>query len=181
MDIGKWGYKLTRKRRYDTIKSNKDIEMYITKANMIARKLMRKHGIEDWEIRWTNAKKTYGYCDYGRRTLGFSKVLTDLNSEEEFTDVVLHEIAHALAPIEANHGKEWKRIAKRIGANPTRCYSNEVVRPPSLYITKCNHCGSVGSKNRRPRGTKTMACGNCCRKYNGGKYSDKYLLTYTKR
>ena len=34
------------------------------------------------------------------------------------TDTILHEIAHAIAGVEAGHGPAWKAVAQRLGATP---------------------------------------------------------------
>ena len=52
---------------------------------------------------------------------------------ELVTEVILHEIAHALAGPEAGHGPEWKAIAIRLGARPrSRTPESEEMRTRRL-------------------------------------------------
>jgi predicted SprT family Zn-dependent metalloprotease len=75
------------------------------------------------------------------------------------------------------HGSNWKSIAKQIGCDGNRCYDGETVNlPKAKYILTCDNCGYESPKHRKV--TKQYACGKCCNKYNGGKFSKDYLLRF---
>jgi hypothetical protein len=57
------------------------------------------------------------------KTITVSRFLV---SDDHVRGVILHEIAHALAPPKCGHGEEWKIIAQRIGASPERCAETDV-------------------------------------------------------
>jgi predicted SprT family Zn-dependent metalloprotease len=113
-------------------------------ARIQARTLMQQHGLADWMFRFDHARRRFGSCRYGRKIITLSKHLTFLNAEEQVRDTILHEIAHALTPGNG-HGRKWKATCIRIGAQPTRCYSDHEVqspsRPAARYQIGCQTCG----------------------------------------
>lgn len=130
---------------------------------------------EGWTFRWDRARRRFGSCDYGRKQITLSVHLAKINTIAQCIDTVLHEVAHAIAGQKAGHGPEWKAACVRVGATPERCYTaEEVKQPPSKYVRYCPNCGHATPIYRRSR--KKYACGKCCKKHNGGRFSSKYLL-----
>jgi len=81
---------------------------------------------KNWKFVWdTRAVRRYGQCRYGSKEIGITKKLADINTTEETKDVVLHEIAHALAGREHGHDYVWKSWCRKVGARPQRCYKAE--------------------------------------------------------
>jgi len=149
------------------------------KALNLALNLMNEHGlfINRWQFQWCEGKRLFGYCNNTKKIISLSLPLTELNSEEQVKDTILHEIAHALAPVGEGHGRIWKSICVKIGANPTRCYSSkDVTKPKANYVRVCTTCNVEHQAYRKSR--RKVACGACCKKYNEGKYSDKFILKY---
>ena len=87
----------------------------------LARKLMDRHGLKDWELGFSAAKTRLGSCDSGRKIIRLSLKHAAGSPEGEVKDTILHEIAHALAGPAARHGPEWKAVASRLGATPKSC------------------------------------------------------------
>lgn len=141
-------------------------------AARLARQLMDEHGLTDWRFRLSHARHYFGLAYSHRKLITLSASAVELNSEAVVRNTILHEIAHALAPVDAHHGTEWKRIAVSIGCTPERCVHDSAVKPPSRYISFCRNCGKV-SEHNCDRGS---ACGKCCNALNRGKYSPKYRL-----
>jgi predicted SprT family Zn-dependent metalloprotease len=86
---------------------------------------MEKWGLieENWTFVWDNrAISRYGQCRYGKKEIGITKKLALINTIEESKDVVLHEIAHALTGRGHGHDHVWKRMCRKVGAKPERCY-----------------------------------------------------------
>ena len=172
--------------------------MEIEKAEKLAHELMEEHighGCYPWKFKWDNAKRRFGRCKSpfiregmeshwrlngdGRFWISLSKPLTELNSEAEVRDTILHEIAHALDVEErgtSNHDKNWKRIAISIGCNGDRCYGDEVTMPPKKWTVTCpsDDCDYTYGAIRRP--SNVPACSRCCKKHNNGKYSREFIL-----
>lgn len=155
--------------------------MDLRKAYIILSTEMIKHGLayehgtmkKKWTFGFDNAKKRFGVCKKNRKQITISKYLTFLNSEEEFRDTVLHEIAHALAierGVHDGHGPQWRSIAREIGCVPRRCHNAEVV--PGRFVYNCGGCGKEARFHRRPK--RTRACRDCCNKHNGGRYDTRF-------
>ena len=135
--------------------------MNTTAAYYLAIELMEKHGLTEtgWTFKWSRGKKQFGACatKFNRRTKTFvykeirlSAPLTELNSEEQVTDTILHEIAHAIAGTAAGHGPEWRRVARAIGAKAERCYSSKDVNMPAHKLeVVCGCCLTVVQKRDR--------------------------------
>ena len=136
-----------------------------------------------WYFEFDNAVTRFGCCHYGGKKgycISLSRKLVEINNESQVLDTILHEIAHAMDYEErgdTDHGTNWKRIAIEIGCNGERCYDlSEVKQPKMKYTTECGNCGNTNGKMRKPK--RRPACGSCCKKYNNGKYTDKYKLAY---
>lgn len=146
--------------------------MELAKAGNMARELMAAHGLTDWRFTVDFAKRRFGLCNHGNKTISLSIPLMQLNSEEKVRDTVLHEIAHALAGPRAGHRRQWKAVAAQIGATPTRCYGSDVITPPRKWKGTCPKCGREIKRHRRT----AIACGRCC----GGKYNADYKFVWTR-
>lgn len=156
--------------------------MNLTDAYNLAESLMRQHGLREevpgkfWHFEFSSGKKVLGYCKYSRRTLYLSAPFAKLNGEELVRDVILHEIAHALAPRGAHHGPQWQLVAIRIGARPEACQTGpDMVRVPGKWQARCPGCGTLFHRYRlTKRGT---ACRACCRAHGGG-FQERFRLTF---
>ena len=81
---------------------------------------------QGWSFVWdTKAVRRYGQCRYRSKEIGITKKLANINTVEETKDVVLHEIAHALTGPGHGHDYVWKRMCRKVGAKPERCYTPE--------------------------------------------------------
>lgn len=140
--------------------------MNFNEATYIARKLMDEYLLQDWIIAESHAKRRFGCCWYKSKKITISRPLTELNNENHVRDVILHEIAHALAGPDAKHGPKWRAIAARIGATPSPYYSKEVIKPEKCWHGFCPTCKKVvARRDRKP--TLNHSCNECSgRKYN---------------
>jgi len=53
-----------------------------------------------------------------------NRKILEQGNKEKFIDTILHELAHVEDYVRrgtSDHSYEWKRLAQKIGANPTRC------------------------------------------------------------
>jgi len=139
---------------------------------------MIEHGLIDkgWRFQFDTAISRFGYCSRYSRTISLSGPLTELNSEAEVKDTIIHEIAHALTP---SHGHDdvWKRKCVELGCKPIRCYSSKTVVSPEVtkYRYECPSCGRQMTKTYIMR-TSPRACGACCRKHNNAKFSNDFVF-----
>lgn len=142
------------------------------------RKALDFYELKNWKSEFDNAKKRAGCCSYMTRTISLSKHFVQLNSFEEIEGTIKHEIAHALGHIHfgaSGHCKRWKRVAIAIGDDGQRCYdSKKVSMPKGKYVFACMNCSKEVTYHKKT--TTIKACGDCCRKYNNGKYTSRFQL-----
>lgn len=123
--------------------------MEVEKAILLCKSLMAKHGLEGWQIRIKNWRGTAGAANSDEKTICLSRPYLELNTVENVTDTILHEIAHALVGTDRGHDKFWKEACRKVGAVPSRCKTN-CNRPVGKYRARCPKCQIVVYKHRRP-------------------------------
>jgi predicted SprT family Zn-dependent metalloprotease len=132
-------------------------------AASTARQLMRHFGLgPEWKFDWDNAKRRYGCCKYSTKRISMSTFLTPHRTREQCLNTILHEIAHALVGPGHGHGREWQRMAVRVGAPPVRCGEDQGTTPKPPWMSWCLHCNTkCGESFRRTNltGRYHLACG----------------------
>ena len=148
--------------------------MNVNSAKRLALTLMQEHGLlnEGWSFRFSRGRNQFGRCwakrnrfngELIQKGIALSKKLSELNSEEEVRDTILHEIAHAKAGIQEGHGTKWKEVAASIGARPVRCFSTENVVISHKWVGTCADCGRMWKRHRltltqKIRGSRHTLC-----------------------
>ena len=155
---------------YICLRPIKPTTMHLHEAKQLAIELMDKHGLLDtgWHFVFDNAKNRFGVCKHRSKIVGLSQNLVALNSLEQVTDTILHEIAHALVGRGHGHDHVWRAKAIEIGCDGKRCYSSETVeRPKGNYTAICPNplCKEEYIRHKRPNGKK-QSCGKCTRRFN---------------
>lgn len=145
-----------------------------SKAQALARELLREHGLTAWTFRFDRSVRRFGQCNGRRQRITLSRKLVELNSPERVRNTLLHEIAHALVGARAGHGPAWVKQARAIGNDGQRCYSaaTTVTVPPPLTGT-CPGCGKVTLGFKR----RSVACKACCVRAGGG-YRSEFALVW---
>lgn len=137
--------------------------MELSDAEELALALMREHGLlPRWKFAFDRAVRRFGSCNERKRLITLSARLTELNSQYQVRDTILHEIAHALVGVRAGHGRKWRKMASIIGCNARSCYGDEVRQPAGRFVGRCPTCGYEIYRARRRR----VSCGKCDRKFN---------------
>lgn len=104
-----------------------------------AKALMLATGVGRLGFRFTRGTRTIAVCQgikfvqtntFIPHTIGLSKRWAQVLPMEEIREILIHEIAHALTPGQAQvHGVEFKRKVRELGGTATnRCFQ------PSVYI-----------------------------------------------
>lgn len=126
--------------------------MQTSRAIALAKELLNEHGYGHVPIRITNAKRQCGSVHWKRdktvKYMSLSSNHISLNDEREVRETILHEIAHMIAGSKAGHGRIWKLVALRIGANPSAT-SKEAVTPPGRYKCICQECNKMIATRHR--------------------------------
>jgi len=133
-----------------------------------------------WKFEFNSRKRAAGVCSRERKTIYLSKYLLEQNLHKslEFENTIRHELAHAI-DIEmrgkSDHSRVWKAIAKAVLCTAERCYTgSEIGDKKSKYTLVCDTCETEQPSHKRKK--RISACGDCCRNYNGGRYTEKYAL-----
>jgi len=115
--------------------------------------------LPEWKLRLDNAKQRAGLCNYQEQYLSFSHhLLANLEiSFESKANIILHEIAHAIAGPYTQHGPVWKKIAKNIGCD-AKTYHDLVLKTAN-YVYTCP-CGTLSLRRFR-KSTKVYRCRSC--------------------
>lgn len=135
--------------------------------------LIIEHNLIGWNFKFNFKKRQLGSCNHYYKFIALSKHWINKLSDEEITDVILHEFAHALVDEYHGHDYVWKSKATELGCNPEKCYKG-AVRLERNYKAVCLNCGLEYTSFRNKRTNSS------CSKCSGGKYNEKYKLTYVK-
>lgn len=130
---------------------------------------------DEWTLKWDNAVQRLGACDYRNKVIRLSRPMTQAGTSEQVMDTIRHEVAHALAGFQAGHGREWKIIAMRLGANPQASTTDapNLREEAAPWVGTCPNGHEVKHRYwRKPRSTRS--CGECC----PGKFNPDLILTY---
>ena len=149
--------------------------MLIADALALAKRLIDQHKLKGWKACIdTRPTRRLGECRFDTRAIGLSQRMVEYNSAAFVSDVVLHEIAHALAGYEAAHGKKWQAIMLKLGAMPTRTRCNLSVRHPDLkFRAVCLICWTVHYRHKSPAKPLYCQCTRGC--------SERPKLTFEKQ
>jgi len=134
--------------------------MQLHAIRTLARELMNDHGLHDWDFAFDRAVRRAGACHSTARKITLSSALMVNWAEPEVRNVILHEVAHALAGHRAGHGPEWRRIARQIGCTGDRCWtpSEDAPRLAAPWVGRCPTCSGEWHRHRRPRGAHCPKC-----------------------
>ncbi len=145
--------------------------MQLADAARLGRALLDHHGLHDWELVFDRAKRRAGVCRESTRQVGLSAPLTELHSESEVRDTLLHEIAHALVGTRHGHDRVWKATARRIGCSGERCTAPDAPSIDGAWVGVCS-AGHRVTRHRRPE--RPAACKLCA-----PSFEVEHLFTWT--
>ncbi|MEJ6488430.1 SprT-like domain-containing protein [Leucobacter sp. USCH14] len=128
---------------------------------------------EPWTFAFDNAKRRAGLCNYTDRRITVSRYLAEKFEDDEIHQVLLHEVAHALAGPDAAHGARWKAIAQQIGYVGGVTHRGEIAHERAPWVGTCS-AGHEHFRFRRP--TRVHSCGACARGF-----SARHVITWRKR
>lgn len=110
--------------------------------------VMEEHGLTalGWVFALDDSVARAGCCQHGDKIISLSKHILK-HDAKDVRNILLHEVAHALAGPSQGHSPRWKEIALRIGNDGRRCHSLEL-RAPTNALT-CVLCGYVNALRHR--------------------------------
>ena len=125
--------------------------------------LIALHLEPSWSFGFDNAKTRAGLCNYTAKRITVSKYLASRFEDDEIHQVLLHEVAHAMAGTRAGHGSKWKAIAHDLGYEGSRLHDGAVATELAPWVGTCP-AGHEHFRYRRP--TRPLACGKCSRRFD---------------
>lgn len=120
-------------------------------------RLLRRHGLGDWELVFDHARARFGVCRPARRQIGLSRSLTALSTPDQVRNTLLHEIAHALVGAEHGHDAVWRAQAIAIGSDGTR--TDDL--PDGAAGPWQGRCPAGHTVNRHRRPSRVASCRLC--------------------
>jgi predicted SprT family Zn-dependent metalloprotease len=126
-----------------------------------------------WTFGFDNAKTRAGLCNYTTKRITVSRHLAGRYDDDEIHQVLLHEVAHALAGSRAGHGPRWKAVATDLGYVGSRLHDGAIASELAPWVGVCP-AGHEHFRYRQP--ARPLACGRCSRRYDPA-----HLITWTKR
>ncbi|WP_309617208.1 SprT-like domain-containing protein [Salinibacterium sp.] len=134
----------------------------LSRVRTWAAALIDLHLDRSWTFGFDNAKTRAGLCNYTHKRISVSKYLAAKYEDDEIHQVLLHEVAHAMAGTRAGHGPRWKAIASDLGYEGKRLHDGAIADEFAPWVGTCP-AGHVHYRYRRP--TRPLACGRCSKKF----------------
>ena len=157
-----------------TAQARRERQATLVSVRARAEQLMAAHlGAGAWSFDFDHAKTRAGQCDFARRRITVSRHLAVRFSEADVDQVLLHEIAHALAGARAAHGPTWRRTAKALGYTGSRLHDGPVASELAPWVGTCP-AGHEHFRYRTP--TRPLACARCARRFDA-----RNVITWTRR
>lgn len=125
--------------------------------------LIDLHLDRSWTFGFDNAKTRAGLCNYTEKRITVSRYLAAKYEDDEIHQVLLHEVAHAIAGTRAGHGPKWKAVASELGYEGKRLHGGAIADELAPWIGTCP-AGHVHYRYRKP--TRPLACGKCSRRFD---------------
>jgi predicted SprT family Zn-dependent metalloprotease len=118
-----------------------------------------------WSFGFDNAKTRAGLCNYTSKRISVSRYLAGRYEDDEIHQVLLHEVAHAIAGSRAGHGAKWKAVATDLGYDGKRLHDGAIANELAPWVGTCP-AGHLHYRYRTP--TRTLACGRCSKRFDPG-------------
>jgi predicted SprT family Zn-dependent metalloprotease len=128
-----------------------------------ANALIALHLDPAWTFGFDNAKTRAGLCNYGDKRITVSRYLASRYEDDEIHQVLLHEVAHAIAGSRAGHGPRWRAVALELGYEGKRLHQGAIADELAPWVGECPR-GHVHYRYRRP--TRVLSCGACSRSFS---------------
>ena len=138
-----------------------------------AEALIALHLDATWSFDFDRARTRAGACDHARRRITVSRHIAQLVDDDDIHQVLLHEVAHALAGARAGHGAQWRRIAAGLGYAGSRLYDGPTATGLAPWVGSCP-AGHTHYRHRRP--ARPMSCAKCSRRYDA-----RHLIRWERR
>ncbi|MBX3099324.1 MAG: SprT-like domain-containing protein [Salinibacterium sp.] len=135
----------------------------LSRVTTWANALIDLHLDRGWSFAFDNAKTRAGLCNYTDKRISVSRYLAARYEDDEIHQVLLHEVAHAIAGTRAGHGPKWKAVADELGYDGKRLHDGEIASEFAPWVGTCP-AGHVHYRYRKP--VRPLSCGKCSRGFS---------------
>ncbi len=153
------------------------------KAREILRSLDAVELSSNVQVEW-NARlfSAAGRADFRRNRVSLNPRLRE-HGDAEIERTLRHELAHLLAQSRAGrrrvspHGAEWRTACRDLGIGDesrTHTLPFPIQRRTRRFLYRCPRCGKEFPRVRKIK--RAVACLECCRKFNRGKFEKSAQL-----
>jgi predicted SprT family Zn-dependent metalloprotease len=132
-------------------------------AEARARELFIAHGLMRWSFGFDRAVRRAGQCSYRERRITLSRHFVEASTEAQIEQVLLHEVAHALAGQAAGHGLKWRQLATSLGYRHERIDGRELAQAKARWV---GHCPEGHEHFRQRRATQALSCKLCSPRFD---------------
>lgn len=116
-----------------------------------------------WSFGFDSAKTRAGLCNYTSKRITVSRYLAARYEDDEIHQVLLHEVAHAIAGSGAGHGPRWRAVAKGLGYEGKRLHDGAIAGELAPWVGLCPG-GHTHYRYRKP--VRDLSCGRCAKGYD---------------
>jgi SprT protein len=145
----------------------------LERVRVWANALLRLHLDDTWSFGFDNATRRAGMCNYTTRRISVSRHLAARFDDDAIHQILLHEVAHALAGPGTAHGPVWRRIADDLGYEGGTTHSGPIADDRARWRGRCPR-GHEFVRFRRP--AKPLSCGHCSRGFD-----PRHVIEWTDR
>jgi predicted SprT family Zn-dependent metalloprotease len=129
-------------------------------AIALAKGLIKQHLGKRWRLKLNKRHTSLGRCDFDQKVIELSIYFIDHNNADAVGEIILHEIAHALAGDTAGHGSLWAEQCRRLNIEPTVVYHDKKM-PDGKWVATCNKCTRQYNKQYKPAVGFQYLCPKC--------------------
>ena len=136
--------------------------MELNLVKILADKLLDEHGLieKGWRFSFDRAKRRAGSCKFSKKEITIAKAYAEQQERMEIKNTILHEIAHALVGSQHGHSQIWRKKAKEIGCDASRCH-HIVFSKPKYVLTCYNRCFEVSRYRVNQSFMQSKICSKC--------------------
>lgn len=117
----------------------------------------------EWSFGFDHAKTRAGLCNFTKKRITVSRYLAERYEDDDVHQVLLHEVAHAIAGSRAGHGVKWKTVATELGYVGKRTHDGEIATELAPWVGTCP-AGHMHYRYRRP--ARALSCGRCSKRFD---------------
>lgn len=134
--------------------------MNVTATRRLARNLMIKHGVAPWRLIFINHESYAALCNHKDKTIALTVEYVQAYDAEQITQLVLHEIAHALRgrAVPDGHDEKWLTIARRLGYTGLAVLPDHYPRPNIVWDVVCTSTGQILQTPTEPSPSTCKLC-----------------------